>query len=240
MAGVNAVQSLRGAEPLVLSRDQAYIGVLIDDLVTKGTDCEPYRMFTSRAEYRLLLREDNADLRLTEISYKLGLATPDAYRQIDGKKHMIEELATLLEQAQITPNEETNDLLAASGSSPLKNQISLAQLLRRPEITLNRLRLLDPRVPQFAPDVESQVEVQTKYAGYVDRQTEVVRRFQKLEGLRVPVDFDYGQISGLSREAREKLTRIRPRSLGQASRISGITPAAISLLAVFLKREKTA
>jgi tRNA uridine 5-carboxymethylaminomethyl modification enzyme len=240
MAGVNAVQSLRGAEPLVLSRDQAYIGVLIDDLVTKGTDCEPYRMFTSRAEYRLLLREDNADLRLTEIGYKLGLATPDAYRQIDGKKHMIEELATLLEQAQITPNEETNDLLAASGSSPLKNQISLAQLLRRPEITLNRLRLLDPRVPQFAPDVESQVEVQTKYAGYVDRQTEVVRRFQKLERLRVPVDFDYGQISGLSREAREKLTRIRPRSLGQASRISGITPAAISLLAVFLKREKTA
>jgi tRNA uridine 5-carboxymethylaminomethyl modification enzyme len=153
---------------------------------------------------------------------------------------MIEELATLLEQAQITPSEETNDLLAASGSSPLKNQISLAQLLRRPEITLNRLRLLHPSVPQFASDVESQVEVQTKYAGYVDRQKEVVRRFQKLEGLRVPADFDYGQISGLSREAREKLTRIRPRSLGQASRISGITPAAISLLAVFLRREKTA
>jgi tRNA uridine 5-carboxymethylaminomethyl modification enzyme len=240
IAGINAVQSLRGEEPLVLSRDQAYIGVLIDDLVTKGTDCEPYRMFTSRAEYRLLLREDNADLRLTEIGYKLGLATPDAYRQIDGKRRMIEELATLLEQAQITPNEETNDFLAASGSSPLKNQISLAQLLRRPEITLNRLRLLHPSVPQFAPDVESQVEVQTKYAGYVDRQKEVVRRFQKLEGLRVPADFDYGQISGLSREAREKLTRIRPRSLGQASRISGITPAAISLLAVFLRREKTA
>jgi tRNA uridine 5-carboxymethylaminomethyl modification enzyme len=240
MAGINAVRSLRGEEPLVLSRDQAYIGVLIDDLVTKGTDCEPYRMFTSRAEYRLLLREDNADLRLTELGYKLGLATPDAHDQVTRKSLLIEKLATFLEETQITPREDVNGRLAAAGSSTLRGQTSLAQLLRRPEMSLSKLRLLYAGIPEFGSDVESQVEVQTKYAGYVDRQTELVRRFRKLEELRVPIDFDYAQISGLSREVREKLTRIRPRSLGQASRISGITPAAISLLAVFLKRQKTA
>jgi tRNA uridine 5-carboxymethylaminomethyl modification enzyme len=240
MAGINAVQSLRGEEPVVLSRDQAYIGVLIDDLVTKGTDCEPYRMFTSRAEYRLLLREDNADLRLTGIGFELGLATKDAYERLTRKRKMMEELAAFLEQTQLTPHDQVNRTLVASGSSPLKGPLSLAQLLRRPEITIDMLRLLHPGVSRFAPDIESQVEVATKYAGYVQRQTELVRRFQKLEELRLPNDFDYGQISGLSREVREKLKRIRPRSLGQASRISGITPAAISLLAVFLKRQKIA
>jgi tRNA uridine 5-carboxymethylaminomethyl modification enzyme len=240
MAGINAVQSLRGGEPVVLSRDQAYIGVLIDDLVTKGTDCEPYRMFTSRAEYRLLLREDNADLRLTGIGFELGLATKNAYERLTRKRKMMEELAAYLEQTQLTPHDQVNRTLVASGSSPLKGPLSLAQLLRRPEITIDMLRLLHPGVSRFAPDIESQVEVGTKYAGYVQRQTELVRRFQKLEELRLPTDFDYGQISGLSREVREKLTRIRPRSLGQASRISGITPAAISLLAVFLKRQKFA
>jgi tRNA uridine 5-carboxymethylaminomethyl modification enzyme len=240
MAGINAVQSLRGDEPLVLSRDQAYIGVLIDDLVTKGTDCEPYRMFTSRAEYRLLLREDNADLRLTEVGYQLGLATKDASERLNRKRNMMDEFATFLEHTQLTPREEINRSLIASGSSPLKGPVSLAQLLRRPEISIDTLKLLHPGMSRFSPDVESQVEVGTKYAGYVQRQTELVRRFQKLEQLRLPSDFDYGQISGLSREVREKLTRVRPRSLGQAARISGITPAAISLLAVFLKRQKTA
>jgi tRNA uridine 5-carboxymethylaminomethyl modification enzyme len=240
MAGINAVRSIRGEEPLVLSRDQAYIGVLIDDLVTKGTDSEPYRMFTSRAEYRLLLREDNADLRLAGIGYDIGLATKEAYDRVNQKRARIEGLVLHLEQTQITPNDAVNEVLSASGSAPLRGPLSLAQLLRRPEITLDQLRIIRPDIPRMGVDVESQVEVRTKYAGYVDRQTELVRRFKKLEGLRLPTEFDFAQVSGLSREVREKLTRIKPRSLGQAARISGVTPAAISLLAVFLKRGRPA
>jgi tRNA uridine 5-carboxymethylaminomethyl modification enzyme len=237
MAGINAVLSLRSAGPLVFSRDQAYIGVLIDDLVTKGTDNEPYRMFTSRAEYRLLLREDNADLRLTEIGHRIGLASPVAYQRVEGKKQAIAELTAYLETQPVNPNAEINSQLELAGSSPLRNQAALAQILRRPEMTMEQLRIVRPDIPRHALDVDAQVEIQIKYEGYVNRQLEIVERFQRMEHVRLPDDIDYSLISGLSREVCEKLSRIRPRSLGQASRISGITPAAISLLSYYIKKK---
>jgi tRNA uridine 5-carboxymethylaminomethyl modification enzyme len=240
LAGINAVLGIRGEPPLVLSRDQGYMGVLVDDLVTKGTDSEPYRMFTSRAEYRLLLREDNADMRLTEIGYRLGLATQESYDRLSTKKNSVLELVAFLEQKQITPRTEVNSILISFGSSPLRSQISLAQLLKRPEISMEQVRTVaGPDINSFSRNIDSNVEIQIKYAGYVDRQLEAVKRFEKIEGIRLPDDFDYSQISGLSREVSEKLTSIKPRSLGQASRIAGITPAAISLLSIYLaNREK--
>lgn len=240
MAGINAVLSLRGEEPLILARNQAYIGVLIDDLVTKGTDGEPYRMFTSRAEYRLLLREDNADLRLTETGYRIGLATQDGYRRMEEKKRKISDLVSLLENRRLSPTAETNHRLISFGSATLRSQITFAQLLRRPEISFSDLNCLDPELAEVPSALALQVEVEIKYQGYVQRQLEGVNRFQKMEQVRLPEDLDYSVISGLSREVREKLIRVRPRSLGQASRISGITPAALSLLAVHLKKRKLA
>jgi tRNA uridine 5-carboxymethylaminomethyl modification enzyme len=237
MAGINAVLSLRGEEPLVFSRDQAYIGVLIDDLVTKGTDNEPYRMFTSRAEYRLLLREDNADLRLTEIGHRIGLASTAAYQRVDGKKQAITELIAYLEHQQATPSAEINSNLQSAGFSPLRNQATLAQILRRPEMTFDQLRRVRPDIPNFKLDVDAQVEIEVKYQGYVNRQLEIVERFQRMEHVRLPDDIDYSLISGLSREVCEKLSRIKPRSLGQASRIAGITPAAIALLSFHIKKK---
>ena len=239
IAGINAVLSLRGQDPLILSRDQAYIGVLIDDLVTKGTDSEPYRMFTSRAEYRLLLREDNADLRLTEIGHKMGLATNEADGRLRDKVRTISQLMEFLEQTYITPSIQMIADLDSLGSSPLRNKMSLAQLLRRPEISIAQLQeIVD--LPNFPIHVKAQVEIQIKYEGYVTRQLEIVKRFQKMEHMRLPDDLDYSKINGLSREVRDKLTTIRPRSLGQASRIAGITPAAISLLSIHLKKRKSA
>jgi tRNA uridine 5-carboxymethylaminomethyl modification enzyme len=237
MAGINAVLSLRGTEPLVFARDQAYIGVLIDDLVTKGTDNEPYRMFTSRAEYRLLLREDNADLRLTKIGHRIGLASRSAYQRVESKKQAINELTAYLETQPVNPNAEINSKLELAGSSPLRNQATLAQILRRPEMTMELLRIVRPDIPRHALDVDAQVEIQIKYEGYVNRQLEIVERFQRMEHVRLPNDIDYSLISGLSREVCEKLSRIRPRSLGQASRISGITPAAISLLSYYIRKK---
>jgi tRNA uridine 5-carboxymethylaminomethyl modification enzyme len=240
LAGINAALSLRGKEPLVLSRDQAYLGVLVDDLVTKGTDSEPYRMFTSRAEYRLLLREDNADLRLTEIGHDIGLASEETYRRVRAKKNGIVELLTFLEQGHVAPNQAVDSVLASCGSAPLKNTTSLAQLLRRPEVSLGQIRVMVPGTPFFSKDADLQAELQIKYAGYIDRQINLIERFQKMEHARVPDEFDYSKISGLSREVREKLTRVRPRSLGQASRVPGITPAAISLLSVHLRKSRGA
>ncbi|HEX2931767.1 MAG TPA: FAD-dependent oxidoreductase, partial [Candidatus Binatia bacterium] len=237
MAGINAVLSLRRQEPLVFSRDQAYIGVLIDDLVTKGTDNEPYRMFTSRAEYRLLLREDNADLRLTEIGYKIGLANDDSYRRLYEKQRHISDLLSYLDQQQMAPSQEINLQLGSMDSAPLRNQSSIAQILRRPEISMSALRCMRPDIPRYSHDVDAQAEIQIKYQGYVDRQLETVERFQKLENVRLPDNLDYSIISGLSREVCEKLTRIKPRSLGQASRISGITPAALTLLSFYIKKK---
>jgi tRNA uridine 5-carboxymethylaminomethyl modification enzyme len=237
MAGINAVLSLRGEQPLVLTRDQAYLGVMIDDLVTRGTDGEPYRMFTSRAEYRLLLREDNADLRLTEIGYRIGLAKASSFNRVADKKAKTSLLLELLNRKQLTPTVATNDRLRSLGSASLRNQISLDQLLRRPEITMANILEFDEDIKGFDPEVSLQAEVEIKYAGYIDRQTESVKRFKRAESSVVPEDLDYTAIKGLSREVREKLTRIRPRSLGQASRIPGVTPAAISLLSIYLKQK---
>jgi len=240
LAGINAVLSLRGKEPLIFSRDQAYLGVLVDDLVTKGTDSEPYRMFTSRAEYRLMLREDNADLRLTEIGYKTGLAGSEAHEAATAKKRAISELIGYLERKHIAPSAALNAKLESFGSSPVHNQTSLSQLLRRPEISLEQIQSVADDVPSLPHHVKAEAEIQVKYEGYVKRQLEMVERFRKMEQLKLPYDLDYSSINGLSREAREKLMRIKPRSLGQASRISGITPATISLLSVYLKRKKSA
>ena len=239
MAGINSVLSLRGQEPLVLSRDQAYIGVMIDDLVTKGTDAEPYRMFTSRAEYRLLLREDNADLRLTELGNRIGLASAESQQRTLAKKQSIDELISFLYKRQVAPAARINSVLASFGSSALHNPTTVAQLLRRPEMSMEQLHSI-AEIPTYSRDVQAQAEIQIKYEGYVNRQIEMVERFHKIENLNLPADIDYLKISGLSKEVREKLTRIRPRSLGQASRISGITPAAISLLSIYLKKRKSA
>lgn len=240
IAGINAVLSLRGEEPLVLARDQAYIGVLIDDLVTKGTDGEPYRMFTSRAEYRLLLREDNADLRLTELSHRIGLAGPDAHRRVLAKRRQVAEVLKMLEEERLAPTGEVNHKLQSLPTAMLRCQTSLAQLLRRPEITYSQLLCFAPRLADLPATVALQAEVEIKYSGYIDRQLEGVKRFRNMERVRLPERLDYAAIKGLSHEVREKLARIRPRSLGQAARISGITPAAISLLSIYLKKQKLA
>ena len=239
MAGLNAALNLRGDEPLILKRDEAYIGVLIDDLVTKGTDGEPYRMFTSRAEYRLLLREDNADLRLTEIGYKIGAVGQAAYDRLERKRDGVAALLRTLEETVVAP-ESVNGRFEALGSAPLRGGTSLAQLLRRPEIGFTELRDFAGGLNGIPLDVALQAEVVIKYAGYIDRQLETVRRAKSFEGVRLPEDIDYAAVTGLSREAREKLARIRPRSLGQASRIAGITPAAISLLSIYLHKRKLA
>jgi tRNA uridine 5-carboxymethylaminomethyl modification enzyme len=239
MAGLNAALDLRGAEPLVFKRDEAYIGVLIDDLVTKGTDGEPYRMFTSRAEYRLLLREDNADLRLTTIGYMIGAVGQTAYDRLARKRDGVAALRRMLDETVATP-EAANAKLEALGSAALHGATPLAQLLKRPEIGFAELRGLAPALSDTPVDVALQAEVEIKYAGYIDRQLETVRRAKNFEAARLPDDIDYAAVTGLSREAREKLGRIRPLSLGQASRIAGITPAAISLLSVYLHKRKQA
>ena len=197
MAGINAVLSLRGKEPTILARDKAYIGVLIDDLVTKGTDGEPYRMFTSRAEYRLLLREDNADLRLTDLGYKVGLATEEAYRLSEDKKGRVAGLIEALENSRINPALEINARLESLGSAPLRGQSSLAQLLRRPEISFSDLVLFAPEFAGVSASLGLQAEVEIKYSGYVQRQMEGVKRFRKIEAVRLPADLDYMAIAGL-------------------------------------------
>jgi len=237
MAGINAALSLRGSKPLIFSREQAYIGVLIDDLVTKGTDNEPYRMFTSRAEYRLLLREDNADLRLTEIGQSIGLATESALKRTNGKKRAVAQLTDYLDTHQLAATEEVNALLRRFESAPLRSSCSLAQILRRPEISMEQLRDISPDIPNHGPNVDAQTEIQLKYQGYVDRQSAIVERFRRMEQATIPPNLDYAKISGLSHEVCEKLVRIKPQSLGQAARIPGITPAAISLLSFYIKKK---
>lgn len=235
MAGINAVCYVEGKEPVILDRSQAYIGVLIDDLVTKGTN-EPYRMFTSRAEYRLILREDNADLRLTELGRAVGLVTDDAYAIYQAKKRKIEEALAGLHGIKLPPNTANNDWLRSCNSAPLKNITSLTDLLRRPELSLKDIVPLYPLLADLPPQVAGELEVTIKYEGYVRRQAEQVERFKKLEGCLVPEDIDFRTLPGISREVQEKLDRIRPRSLGQAARISGITPAAVSILHIHLKK----
>ena len=235
MAGINAALTARGDDPIILDRSQAYIGVLIDDLVTKGTE-EPYRMFTSLAEYRLLLRQDNADLRLCELGRKIGLLSDGAYNRFCKRKRQIDEEIQRLRSTRLTPTDNVQTALQASQSSPLKRAVTLAELLRRPELSYDIVTQLSPAAETLPEDVCESVEIELKYEGYLDRQEEQVQRFHNLEKKYIPENFDYDTIAALRNEAIEKFTRIRPRSLGQASRIPGISPADIALLMIMLKK----
>jgi len=236
MAGINAVRSIRKEPPFVLKRSEAYIGVLIDDLVTKGTT-EPYRMFTSRAEYRLHLREDNADLRLREMGYAVGLVGEEDYRIFLEKKSAIEKVISRLSETKLHPTRKTNETLDQLGSVSLKKDTLLRELLKRPEIRFHHLSAFDGDLSNLSKEVWEEVEIQVKYDGYHKRQMELIERFHKLEDVRFPETFDFSSLIGLTTEVREKLVKIRPLSLGQASRISGVTPAAISILMVNLKKQ---
>lgn len=237
MAGINAALRVKGREPLILDRSQAYIGILIDDLVTKGVD-EPYRMFTSRAEYRLVLREDNADIRLGEIGYGIGLLNEKMFDRFYNKKKAISDELHRLEHIKIMPSPGVNNILSGLGSSPLKKPQSLKEILRRPEISYRELELIGGGVCEAATgeDYVTQIEMEVKYEGYIRMQVEQIDKFKKLENMPIPGDFSYDGIPGLSKEIVQKLSNVRPGSLGQASRISGITPAAISVIMVYLKK----
>lgn len=236
MAGINAVMYIEGREPLILKRSDAYIGVLIDDLVTKGTS-EPYRMFTSRAEYRLHLREDNADLRLREKGYQVGLVSETDYQTFKEKEKRIEKTLLKISSLKINPTKEHNEILQQWGSAPLKKESTLGEILKRPEVHFQHLHAFDEGLKNIPKEVSQQVEIQVKYDGYMRRQEEQIERFKRLEEIRFPEGFDFGKVIGLSTEVREKLIKIKPFSLGQASRISGVTPAAISILMVNLKKQ---
>jgi tRNA uridine 5-carboxymethylaminomethyl modification enzyme len=235
IAGINAALKVKEKEPFTLDRSEAYIGVLIDDLVTKGTR-EPYRMFTSRAEYRLILREDNADLRLMDKGHRLGLVDDKTYGAFRKKKEAITHALERLKAIKIRPTSGINDKLRELGSNPIKNVTTLEELLRRPEITYQDLKSFDPSPDSVSVGVAEQVELIVKYAGYIKKQEELVERFKRMERVRIPEDMSYQDTPGLSNEVKEKLSSIRPMTLGQATRISGVTPAAISILMVQLKR----
>jgi tRNA uridine 5-carboxymethylaminomethyl modification enzyme len=237
MAGINASLTIRGGEPFILKRSDAYIGVLIDDLVTRGT-AEPYRMFTSRAEYRLHLREDNADLRLRQKGYEVGLVREGDYQIFFKKKVAIEKALSQISNARVNPTEENNEILHQRGSSSLKKDVSLQEILKRPEIHFKHLFDFDRSLESLPEPVQEQVEIQVKYHGYIMRQMEQIEKFKRLEEMSFPEGFDFNSVIGLSAEVREKLKKIKPYSLGQASRISGVTPAAISILMVNLKKQR--
>jgi tRNA uridine 5-carboxymethylaminomethyl modification enzyme len=244
MAGINAVRYIQKKDPVILDRSQAYIGVLIDDLVTCGTK-EPYRLFTSRAEYRLLLREDNADSRLSRIGYDIGLLSREKYTSFLAKETAIEQGVALLESIAVKPNPGVNEALARLASVPLKQKSTLADILRRPELKIDHLaglpmpEELSRAVTELSRStVKEEVQLQVKFYGYIQRQQEQVQRFRKMEAVTLPADMEYKGLSGLSNEVVEKLSKVRPHSLGQASRISGITPAAISVLQIHLKKMK--
>ncbi len=234
MAGINAAQKVKGEPPFILDRSEAYIGVLIDDLVTKGTE-EPYRIMTSRAEYRLLLRQDNAADRLTEKSYKIGLATEERYQRYLQIKNETEAEIKRLENTTVGPA-DADEFLISVGSSPLQNRVSLADLLRRPQVTYENLASIDHERPTLSYHSQVQVHVNIKYEGYISKQLKQIEKFKKLENRKLPHDMDYSQLDGLRLEAREKLNAFRPDSVGQASRISGISPADINVLLIHLER----
>ncbi|MGC5326499.1 tRNA uridine-5-carboxymethylaminomethyl(34) synthesis enzyme MnmG [Brevibacillus sp. SYSU BS000544] len=236
MAGINAARKVQGKPPVVLGREEAYIGVLIDDLVTKGTN-EPYRLLTSRAEYRLLLRNDNADLRLTEIGYQIGLISEERYQRFVAKKEAIEREKERLHNTRVRPDQEiVQQMLREANSPELTEVIDLAQLLRRPEITYKDIAVISPAPESLSAEVAEQVEIQIKYDGYIRKSLQQVERMQKVEEKRIPADIEYSRISGMSIESREKLNKIRPLNIGQASRISGVNPADISVLMVYLEQ----
>ena len=238
MAGINAARKLQGKEGIVLDRSQGYIGVLIDDLVTKESH-EPYRMMTSRAEYRLLLRQDNADLRLTKIGYEIGLISEERYQNLLKKESQIQKEIQRVEKTNIGTSEKVQKLLAACGSTPLNSGTTLAELIRRPELSYKKLEDIDENRPDLPEDVEEQVEINIKYDGYIRRQMRQVEQFKKLENKKIPENIDYDTIKSLRIEAKQKLTQIRPSSIGQASRISGVSPADISVLLIYLKGTRT-
>lgn len=233
MAGINAARKLSGKEPLVLDRSQAYIGVLIDDLVTKETH-EPYRMMTSRAEYRLLLRQDNADLRLTKIGHDVGLISEERYEKLLEKEKRIQKEVERLKQTMIGGNSRVQAFLEAHGSTPLKTAMSLADLLSRPELNYELLEEIDQGREPLPAEVTEQVEIELKYSGYIERQLRQVEQFKKMEKRRIPENLDYDLVPSIRIEARQKLKQIRPENVGQASRISGVSPADISVLLVYL------
>ena len=237
IAGVNAVRCIEGKEPVILDRSQAYIGVLIDDIITKGTE-EPYRMMTSRSEYRLLLRQDNADLRLTPIGHEIGLISDERYTAFLHKKAAVEQEKERLTRLIIKPGEHTNKVLEGIGSSPIKSGVTLAELIRRPEVGYANTAALDPERPVLSDAVCEQVEVQIKYDGYIKKQVAQVEQFKKMEKKLIPENIDYTAIGGLRLEAVEKLTDIQPKSMGQASRISGVSPADLSVLLIYLEQNR--
>ena len=237
MAGINAVQELNGKPPIILDRSDAYIGVLIDDIVTKST-AEPYRMMTSRAEYRLLLRQDNADLRLTEIGHDIGLISDERYRNFLIKKKQIEDEICRLETTNVKPNKKTNEFLKAQGTTEITVGMKLAELLKRTEITYKSLEELDIERPKLDKQVTEEVEIMIKYEGYINMQKKQVESFKKLEKKLLPENIDYNTIKGIRLEARQKLNKYKPYSIGQASRISGVSPADISVLLIYLEQNK--
>jgi tRNA uridine 5-carboxymethylaminomethyl modification enzyme len=239
MAGINAALKVKGKEPLILDRSEAYIGVLIDDLITKGTN-EPYRLLTSRAEYRLLLRHDNADLRLTKKGFEIGLIPQERYERFEEKKAQIAKEIERLEHVSIKPSEEVQQVLAEAQSSALKEPMTAANLLKRPEVTYPVIQRLASAEAPLSETVSEQVEIQVKYAGYIDKQLAQVEKMRKMENKKLPVDLDYMAINGLATEAKQKLHEVRPLSVGQASRVSGVNPADISILLIYLEQGKLA
>ena len=233
IAGINAARKLQGKEGIVIDRSQGYIGVLIDDLVTKESH-EPYRMMTSRAEYRLLLRQDNADLRLTKLGYEIGLIDEERYRRLLEKERMIDEEIRRVEHTNIGTSEKVQSLLESFGSTPLTSGTTLAELIRRPELSYEKLSPIDEKRPELPYDVKEQVDINIKYDGYIKRQMRQVEQFRKMEKKKIPDDIDYDEIQSLRIEARQKLKQIRPASIGPASRISGVSPADNSVLLVYL------
>ncbi len=234
IAGINAAQEIKGKNPVILDRTQGYIGVLIDDIVTKGTN-EPYRMMTSRAEYRLLLRQDNADLRLTEIGHEVGLISEERYQKFLNKKKNIEEEVKRLKKTVVKPTDEVNDFLISVGTSPLTTGTKLAELLKRTEVTYENMSIIDKERPKLDLQEAEEVEIQVKYEGYLKMQEQQVEKFKKLEEKLLPEDICYEDVKGIRIEARQKLEKLRPRSIGQASRISGVSPADISVLLIYLQ-----
>lgn len=234
MAGINAARKLQGKEAIILDRSQAYIGVLIDDIVTKGTN-EPYRMMTSRAEYRLLLRQDNADLRLTDIGHEVGLISDERYEKFKEKREKTYKEIERIKKTTIKPTSEVNEVLTKLGSSNINNGVKLGDLLRRSELSYENLKEIDSERPVLPSDVVQEAEIQIKYEGYIKLQEEQVEKFKKLEEKKLPKDVDYNELKGLRLEARQKLNKIKPDSIGQASRISGVSPADISVLLIYLE-----
>ena len=237
MAGINAVQKIKGKEPVILDRSQAYIGVLIDDIATKGTN-EPYRMMTSRAEYRLLLRQDNADLRLTEIGHKIGLISEERYQKFLKKKANIEKEIERLQKTVVKPTEEINNFLIEQGTTALSTGTKMAELLKRPELNYESMKAIDKDRPELSRQEKEEVEIQVKYEGYIKLQEAQVEKFKKLEEKILPEDIDYETIKGISLEGRQKLNKFKPHSIGQASRISGVSPADVSVLLITLQQLK--